>query len=486
VLPGRDTTPDPGQAGVVSQPIAWAADSSRLAIGRRNGLVDVLHIGDGRPAEHLDGNGLILVLPQMGDPRFETQSRKRQAVLSLAFTEDGKRILSGADLAVGVWDLEQRKLTYLLAGHAAAVTGVAALPGGRIVSGDASGKVKLWGAGSPGAVTHLPGSFTHAGDLAVSSDGTVAVVAQVDRGLFAWRLDDMRRTVLRAASGNFDRDHLVRALAFSRDANRFLAAEHDDAGTVQPWAIDSGAVTAQAMKLNERPEPGCERLPDEPTVVRWNSVDLMAVSPDGRTLAFRQARCVVVRDISTQKTVNTLREYPTDLKFLPDGSLVVASYPWVAKPTGGRGRARVRIWDWRTGSVRAEMTPPAASDYEDETWRIATSADGKRIALVGGRPTIVSIRDDGLTRELGRLPVPPDTQKVAWSFDGRRLASTASDITIRIWDADRLQLLLVLIDDDSHEGGLTFTANGRLIAGGSAGGLTIWETQRKAPPGRDR
>ena len=72
-------------------------------------------------------------MAQMDDPRLGTPSLRRQAILSLAFTEDGKRILSGADLSVGVWDLEQGKLTQLLGGHPAEVVGVAAMPGGRMV-----------------------------------------------------------------------------------------------------------------------------------------------------------------------------------------------------------------------------------------------------------------------------------------------------------------------------------------------------------------
>jgi WD40 repeat protein len=350
-------------------------------------------------------------------------------------------------------------------------------------------------------VTHLPGSFTHAGDLAVSADATVAAVAQADGGLFAWHLNDMRQTVIRAGSGHLDIERIVVALAFGRTGGLVLAADYDDVGTVQTWATDSGLVAARPMKLNERPEPGCERLPNESvTVVRWNSVELMALSPDGRTLAFRQGSCVVVRDLSAQKTVATRREYPTDLKFLPDGSLVVASYQWQATPTGGPVGARVWIWDWRTDSVRANQPMPATGyvtsrianadgiriDLVGATWRIATSADGNRIALLGGRPTILSIWDGGLTHELGRLPVPPDTQKLAWSADGRRLATTATDFTIRVWNADRLQLLLTLTDDDLHDGGVTFTSNGRLIAGQSSGGLTIWETQRQGPPLRDR
>jgi serine/threonine protein kinase/WD40 repeat protein len=480
--------PDSGQAGFVSQPIAWARDGARVAIGRSTGLVDLLHVGDGRSTEHLDGNGLISALPPMDDPRLSTPAHRRQAVLTLAFSEDGKQILTGTDLTMGVWDLEQRKLTHVLAGHAAEVTGVASIPGGGIVSADTSGKVKLWASSGFGAVTHLRGSWSHAGNLAVSADGSVAAVAQSDGGLFAWHLDDMRRTVMRAGSGEFSPTRIVviLALAFGRNASQLFAADHDDVGTVQTWATDTGLVAGQPMKLNERPEQGCERLPNgDPTLALFNNVDLMALSPDGRTLAFRQGRCVVVRDLAAQKTVITLREYPSDLKFLPDGALVVASYQWQAKPTGGPGRARVRIWDWRTDSVRANVPTPKASDYENETWRIATSADGNRIAVIGGHPTIVSIWDGGLTHELGKLPVPAETQKLAWSPDGKRIASTASDFTIRIWDAERLQSLLTLTDDDLHGGGLTFTLDGRLIAGRSSGGLTIWDTQRKVPPGRD-
>jgi WD40 repeat protein len=348
--------------------------------------------------------------------------------------------------------------------------------------------VKLWASSNLGAVTHLAGSYSRVGDLAVSGDGTLAAVAQADGGLLGWHLDDMRRTVFRAGVGEVAVSRIVKALAFGRDGRRMVAADYDDDGTVQTWATDTGLIAEQPMRLNERPEPGCERLPNNVvTLAFFNSVDLMALSPDGRTLAFRQGRCVVVRDLSAPKPAATLHEYPTDLKFLPNGTLVVASYQWLAKPTGGPGHARVRIWDWRTGRVLAEQpTPTTATDHENATWRIATSADGSRIAFVGGHPTIVSIWDGGLTHELGKLPVPPETQKLAWSPDGKRLASTATDFTIRIWDAERLQRLLTLTDDDLHDGGLAFTPDGRLIAGRSSGGLTIWDTPRKAPPGRDR
>jgi len=69
---------------------------------------------------------------------------------------------------------------------------------------------------------------------------------------------------------------------------------------------------------------------------------------------------------------------------------------------------------------------------------------------------------------------------VSLSPDGRRIATTAADTTVRIWDAQRRQLVLTLTDDDRHAGSAVFTPDGRLIAARSSGGLTIWETNK--PP----
>ena len=93
-------------------------------------------------------------------------------------------------------------------------------------------------------------------------------------------------------------------------------------------------------------------------------------------------------------------------------------------------------------------------------------------------------------REIGRLPVT-DMLLAAVSADGSRIATTDRDGTsVRVWDTDNLELLLILSDDDQHGGGIAFTPDGRLIAGRSSGGLTIWETRKPfcaaCPPGVTR
>jgi hypothetical protein len=60
-----------------------------------------------------------------------------------------------------------------------------------------------------------------------------------------------------------------------------------------------------------------------------------------------------------------------------------------------------------------------------------------------------------------------------------RMASIGTDTNVRIWDAVRRELLLVLVDDDQHTYRLVFTPDGRLISGQSSGGFTIWESVRR-------
>jgi WD40 repeat protein len=86
------------------------------------------------------------------------------------------------------------------------------------------------------------------------------------------------------------------------------------------------------------------------------------------------------------------------------------------------------------------------------------------IELVGATscaaPGTLIVWDGDLDKLIGRLPVPLDTRAVAVSAAGTRIATTHLDGAVRVWDTDRLQLLLTLNDDDQHAGGIAFTADG--------------------------
>jgi WD40 repeat protein len=116
---------------------------------------------------------------------------------------------------------------------------------------------------------------------------------------------------------------------------------------------------------------------------------------------------------------------------------------------------------------------------------VRISADGSHIGLIGYslagmRPSSFSIWTGDLSRKIGELAAP-DIEKASFSHDGRRVATANHDNAVRVWDTDRGQLVLNLNDIDGHTAGVLFTRDGRIIAGRTSGGFTVW-TDKKTDP----
>jgi WD40 repeat protein len=119
-------------------------------------------------------------------------------------------------------------------------------------------------------------------------------------------------------------------------------------------------------------------------------------------------------------------------------------------PAGGRfatvGDGVVRVWDARTAQAALELKGASAQ-------AIAWGPDGSRLATASLDGT-VRIWDSATGRELLTVrggpggiqdgPAVIQTASVTWSPDGSRLAATAPDATVRVWDVGTGQELLRL------------------------------------------
>jgi WD40 repeat protein len=135
----------------------------------------------------------------------------------------------------------------------------------------------------------------------------------------------------------------------------------------------------------------------------------------------------------------------------------------------------VIIWDANTGNELLRLPGTTkASDLITEQ-RIAYSPDGKRLAVCDSNQLKVYAPTSGeLLMALSGHE--KDVLSVAFSIDGKYLATGSGDTTVRIWDASSGDLLRVLEGHSAEVGGLAFSPDGKLLVTSSENGvLIIWD-----------
>jgi WD40 repeat protein len=296
--------------------------------------------------------------------------------------------------------------------------------------------------------------------VAFSADGTLAATGSPDGTVRLWEVATGRVRLTLSAHGTGTNGAGVASLALTPDGRLLVTGGWDARARV--WSLATGEKVAEFESFSDY----------YPTLV--------AVSPDGRTLALGNGDKVSLVELSSgQARWSANIEGVKSVAWNPQGGVLAV----------GTSRGRIVLLEAGSGSPRATLAGRGAANDE---MAVAFSPDGRWLA--GGQRSLDlwEVSSGRLARTLaGEI----NFSSVAWSPDGSSLAVGCRADTDRalVWDLARgaLQATLVFSDDDRLRLGtdtrplVAFHPQGRLLATGHirSSAVTLWTLPEGRPQG---
>ncbi len=386
--------------------------------------------------------------------------RHETYVNSVAYSPDGKRLASGAWSVIRLWDAATGEEVLSIDSPHRANGGVCFSPDGNIVATASSGCLQLWDSRTG---KKLREQKYVRDSFSFSPDGKLVAGSSAE----GYGPDyPYKLRVWEVATGkqhrSFDVDPSL--VAFSPNGRLLVAGGGFVAKGPTKSLVLLDVKDGNKLATIEAPE-------------RWGATAVL-FSPDGKLLFVNSGGWAIqVREVPSGKLVRELKGDTggtnDSLAISPDGKILAVGR-WLAGKPGRNGL--LSLWDVAKGWETRRLPGNEAGHHA-----VAFSPNGRELASVGA--DVMVRRWDVATGEeiLAANGHEATVYAVAFSPDGTTLASASSDHTIRLWDVltGQERLKLPGHNKEAYVSSVAFSPDGKMLVSAAfyaySGAVILWD-----------
>ncbi len=478
-----------------SKAVIWdIATETRLGefTGHNANLVSIEFSPDGQGVLTASRDGTARVWNAMDFTLVAVLEGHDRALVHAAFSPDGTRIVTASqDRTARVWNAETGDEITVLRGHQDTLRWAAFGPAGiRVVTASNDRSARIWDATSGREIGILQGHDGAVNVATFSPDGARVITGSKDGTARLWTsLDSPLLTPLIGHSGG------VLYSEFSPDGQYLTTSSRD--GTARLWNAVNGEEMAAfhhgAAVWIATFDPGGRRVvtaSDDGTARLWDAssgTELRTLrghngpvffagfdSTGDRVVTGSWDATAIIWNAETGASLNRLvgHQNPvTEAKFAFGDEVVLTA----------SSDDSARVWDPRDGS---QISALFRTDPDTRIQRVTAGPDGTRVLtspysqqgiVRGVWNSSASFWNWQTGEEICRFHDRNGVTDSSLSNDGRLVATASIDGTVRLWEGDKCQEIL-LMDHDAGVNAVEFDPRGaRLATGTSRNALHLWD-----------